>query len=106
MSRNLDLICILYITGKINSLDALNELAGENDFLQFFVNHEEFDYSKVDFSKYMWENIARQPEFMIKLIDKANEVQRDFEKLSPENQARVMQDARCLALIKLGEAIK
>ena len=45
-------------------------------------------------------------EFMIKLINKANEVQRDFEKLSPENQARVMRDARCLALIKLGEAIK
>lgn len=45
-------------------------------------------------------------EFMIKLIDKANEVQRDFEKLSLENKARVMQDARCLALVKLGEGIK
>ena len=74
LSRNLDLICILYITGKINSLDALNELAGENDFLQFFVNHEEFDYSKVDFSKYMWENIARQPEFMIKLIEHKEDI--------------------------------
>lgn len=45
-------------------------------------------------------------DFMIKLIDKANEVHRDFEKLSAENKARVMQDARCLALIKLGEVIK
>lgn len=45
-------------------------------------------------------------DFMIKLIDKANEVHKDFEKLSPENQSRVMQDARCLALIKLGEGIK
>lgn len=45
-------------------------------------------------------------EFMIKLIDKANEVQRDFEKLSPENQVRVMQDTRCLTLIKLCEGIK
>lgn len=45
-------------------------------------------------------------EFMMKLIDKANEVQRDFEKLSPENKVRVMQDARCLALIKLGKGIK
>ena len=44
--------------------------------------------------------------FMIKLIDKANEVHKDFDKLSPENQAREMQDARCLALIKLGEGIK
>ena len=45
-------------------------------------------------------------EFMIKLIDKANEVHKDFEELSLENKARVMQDARCLALIKLGEGIK
>lgn len=45
-------------------------------------------------------------DFMIKLIDKANEVHRDFEKLSAENKARVMHDARCLALIKLGEGIK
>ena len=45
-------------------------------------------------------------DFMIKLIDKANEVHRDFEKLSSANKIRVMQDARCLALIKLGEGIK
>lgn len=44
-------------------------------------------------------------EFVIKLIDKANEVQKDFEKLSPENKERVMNDARYLALIKLGKNI-
>lgn len=42
-------------------------------------------------------------EFIIKLIDRANEVQKDFEKLSPENQERIINDARYLALIKLGE---
>ena len=42
-------------------------------------------------------------EFIIKLIDRANEVQKDFEKLSPENQERIIHDARYLALIKLGE---
>ncbi len=45
-------------------------------------------------------------EFVIKLMDKANEVQKDFDKLSPENKERVMKDARYLALIKLGESIK
>ena len=45
-------------------------------------------------------------EFVIKLIDKANEVHKDFEKLSPENKERVMNDARYLALMKLGESIK
>ena len=42
-------------------------------------------------------------DFMFKLIDKANEVQKDFEKLSPENKQRIMNDARYLAILKLGE---
>lgn len=45
-------------------------------------------------------------EFVIKLIDKANEVYKDFEKLSLENKERVMNDARYLAFIKLGGNIK
>ncbi len=45
-------------------------------------------------------------EFMIKLIDKANEVKRDFEKLSPENKVRIMSDARYLAIIELGKCLK
>ena len=54
----------------------------------------------------MNENEKEYQEFVIKLIDKANEVQKDFEKLSPKNKERVMNDARYLALIKLGESIK
>ena len=45
-------------------------------------------------------------DFVIKLIDKANEVHKDFEKLSPENKERIMNDASYLALIKLGESIR
>ena len=52
-------------------------------------------------------NIEKEyQEFMIKLLDKANELHRDFEKLSTENKARVMQDARYLALVKLFESTK
>ena len=45
-------------------------------------------------------------EFITRLIDKANEVKKDFEKLSPENKERIMRDARYLALMKLGEIKK
>lgn len=45
-------------------------------------------------------------EFMLKLIDKAKEVNRDFEKLSPENKARVMNDTRYLAIVELGKSLK
>lgn len=54
----------------------------------------------------MYKTEKEYQDFMIKLIDKVNEVHKDFEKLSPENKVRVMHDARCLALIKLGESIK
>lgn len=35
-------------------------------------------------------------EFVIKLIDKTNEVQKNFDKLSPENKECVMKDAGLL----------
>lgn len=54
----------------------------------------------------MYEIEKEYQDFVIKLMDKANEVQKDFDKLSPENKERVMKDARYLALIKLGESIK
>lgn len=68
LSRNLELVYILHITGKIDSLDMLNELINESDFLQFFIDSENFDYTKVDFSNYMWGNIVRHDIFMKKLV--------------------------------------
>ena len=54
----------------------------------------------------MNKNEKEYQEFMIKLNDKANEVYKDFEKLSPENKARVMSDAKYVALIELGKCLK
>ncbi|MDE7137772.1 MAG: hypothetical protein K2O29_04860, partial [Ruminococcus sp.] len=39
-----------------------------NDFIDFFLEPDNFDYSKVDFSNYMWENIARQPWLMERIV--------------------------------------
>lgn len=40
-------------------------------------------------------------EFMVKLADKINEVQKDLANLSPETQSRVLQDARYIAIMQL-----
>ena len=40
-------------------------------------------------------------EFMVKLADKVNEVQKDLANLSPETQSRVLQDARYIAIMQL-----
>lgn len=64
LEEQLELICLLYITEQIDGIDAIKELADKNVFLQFFLDDKTFDYSIVDFSNYMWQNIARQPRFM------------------------------------------
>ena len=64
----LELLYILYITEKIGSLEPLREMIGESDFLNFFLDEENFDYTKIDFSNYMWKNIANQPRFMEKIV--------------------------------------
>ena len=54
----------MYITGKIDNVEKVAELSSENEFIAFFIDESSFDYSKVDLSNYMWQNIARQPRFL------------------------------------------
>ncbi len=39
-------------------------MAEGRPLLQFLLNPDEFDYSQVDFSNYMWQNFARHEQFM------------------------------------------
>lgn len=64
LQSQLVLICILYLTEKITDIEDLREIIDASDFLQFFLEPDNFDYSKIDFSNYMWENIARRDRFM------------------------------------------
>ena len=79
LKATLELIYILYITEKINNLDELKELTVVSDFLQFFIESDEFDYNKVDFSNYMWENIARRPRFMDEIVKHKDIVVRNIQ---------------------------
>ena len=69
LKSKLELIYILYITEKISDLEDINELSSVSDYLQFFLDSDRFDYNKVDFSNYMWENISRRPRFMSKFVE-------------------------------------
>ena len=63
LERQLELIYILYISDIIKDISKIKSLASESDFLKFFYDDETFDYSKIDFSNYMWQNIARCDKF-------------------------------------------
>lgn len=41
----------------------------ESVHLQFLIDSDNFDYTQVDFSNYMWENIARRERFMEKFVE-------------------------------------
>lgn len=69
IEKKLSLICVLYMTKKIKSLDEFKNIKLDNDFIDFFLEPNNFDYSKVDFSNYMWENIARQPWLMERIVE-------------------------------------
>lgn len=64
LHSQVELICILYITETIQSIECLREIMDASEFLQFFLAPNDFDYRQVDFSNYMWENIARRERFM------------------------------------------
>lgn len=68
LESKLELVYILYITGKINDISALKEMEDEKDFIKFFLDSDNFDYKKVDFSNYMWENIVRREKFMTQFV--------------------------------------
>lgn len=64
LQSQLELIYILYLTEKVSDIECLREIIDASDFLQFFLDPDNFDYTKIDFSNYMWENIARRERFM------------------------------------------
>ena len=64
LRSQIELICILYITETIHSIECLREIMDASEFLQFFLAPNDFDYRQVDFSDYMWENIAQCERFM------------------------------------------
>lgn len=59
----LELICLLYITEVIKDISLLQPISKESEFLMFFFDDPSFDYSKIDFTHYMWGNIIRTPRF-------------------------------------------
>ena len=74
LTRKLELVMILYLSGSINDISSLQDLANYYPHLEFLLTPNEFDYSKVDFSNYMWINFAKRTEFMQLFIEHSNDI--------------------------------
>lgn len=74
------MIIILYLFGEITDISRLKDIEEENEFLKFFDNPSSIDYSKVDFSNYMWENIIRNDKYRSVLLKYKNLIIPNIEK--------------------------
>lgn len=59
LEESLFKIYILYLEGVIDDISSLDTIADDNEHLQFLLSPNNFDYSKVDFTNYMWKNFVR-----------------------------------------------
>ncbi|MFI3227295.1 MAG: SIR2 family protein [Clostridia bacterium] len=64
LDEKLQCIYLFYLYDYITDISMLSELKNDKPHLQFLLDPETFDYSKVDFSNYMWVNFARYPKYM------------------------------------------
>lgn len=73
LDYELEFIILLYIYGYINDINSLKDIAKANSYLKFLLYPDDFDYSQVDFSNYMWTNFAKKTklmEYFVKYKDK------------------------------------
>lgn len=64
VEMKLECAYILYIEEIIPNIGELNGLEEGRPHLQFLLNPNDFDYTQVDFSNYMWQNFARHDKYM------------------------------------------
>lgn len=64
IERSLERVYIFYISGIMDSIDELEEMSAEYPHLDFLLHPKEFDYRKVDFSNYMWQNFAKSQKYL------------------------------------------
>lgn len=76
----LDYLSILYLSGIIKNLDKFKCFSSYSDTLLFLLEPDNFNYSKVDTSNYMWVNIMRNKKYIKILKEHRNEINPDLEK--------------------------
>ena len=60
----MECVYLLYINDMVADISVLKKLSDRRPHLQFLLDAENFDYTQVDFSNYMWENFARHEKYM------------------------------------------
>ena len=74
VDMRLEQVYLLYIYNVIKDISPLEEISSQKPHLDFLLHPDTFDYTKVDFSDYMWMNFARQKKYMDIFVEHKNEI--------------------------------
>jgi hypothetical protein len=74
ITSKLECVYILFLNNIIKDITELDELSEKYSHLSFLLHPDSFDYSNVDFSDYMWENIAMRNKYMKIFIQHKEEI--------------------------------
>lgn len=74
VDEKMEMALILHMTGYIKSLEPLQDFCQLYPVLDFLIHPDIFDYSKVDFSNYMWINVARKEKYMSLIVKHKEEI--------------------------------
>lgn len=69
LSDSIDFTILLKLAGYPVDISSFDEFKDASPFLSFLSKPDDFDYTQVDTSHYMWQNLIRSPEYQHYFID-------------------------------------
>ena len=82
VQEGIENLLFLYLIGEQFDLSLIEKHKKYSDHLAFMLNPDSFDYSKVDFENYMWQNLIYSPKYKHFFIEHKSELLTDdLEKL-------------------------
>lgn len=85
--RTIDDLMILFLSGKIKSLNKFKCFSGYSKHLSFIIDPENYDISKVESLDYMWENFLRIKKYRNIMIKKGLSIKEYLEKTVKNGRA-------------------
>ncbi len=68
LKETLDYVVILHILDIINNIKSYEKYSLYSDYIEFVINDNNFDYSKIRFSDYMWRNLFNDNNYRNKML--------------------------------------
>lgn len=99
----IDQCIILYLVFPDVKIEKLRQYIEYSDYLQFLIDPDNFDFSKVDTSDYMWVNFFRHSEFNHLLIEHKKEILTEKLEMSFSNELNNLEQAKIVFGILLDE---